>query len=296
VKIPFLLFAPEEGEKAGKRFKGLGKLLAKIKPGLEKDLRTIDLGVEEETYALTSLLSATVYGLLFVLLTIVILWLRGTYEEEVLYRTISIVGITFISLFFILHMIYPSMIAKKIAAAENKDLLFALRELTMMVESGVILFDAMKSIGYGGYSYVSNDFARVVRKIEAGMPEREALKELALTSKNEYTKRACWQLVNALESGAPIENALRSLTEALENQLYNDIRNYSSSMNFLMLLYMLVAAAIPSLGLTFFILLSTFSGVGVTIETIWTLIVISVLAQLAIIGYMIKTRPEIVGS
>jgi len=142
---------------------------------------------------------------------------------------------------------------------------------------------------------VSSDFGNVVKEIEAGSSEREALRDLALKTESEYLKRAVWQMVNALESGTSIGTALPSIVDSLENYLYREIKNYSANLNFLMLIYMMSAAVIPSLGITFLVLLSAFSDFGITLETVGMLVGISVVMQVILIGYMSSTRPEIFG-
>jgi hypothetical protein len=77
--------------------------------------------------------------------------------------------------------------------------------------------------------------------------------------------------------------------------MYQDIKNYSSNLNFLMLLYMIVATVVPSLGITFLVLLSAFSGFGVSFTTLLMLLGFSVVVQAIMIGYMSSTRPEIFG-
>lgn len=295
LKIPLLLVPLGAMEKSSYRFRAFGKVIAKLKPTLENDLRSLNLNIDVENYAFGSFFSAFIYGLISTLAVILILSIRGGYGTEYIQVVSVVSGISFLILFLLLHLYYPGILSKKNAAKENKDLLFALRDVMMMVESGVLLYDAMKNVAKSDYGYASKDFERVIRKIETGTPERDSLKQLALTSESEYMKRACWQLVNALESGATMENALISIVNSLENQIYRDIRNYSANLNFLMLLYMLIAAAMPSLGITFLALLSAFSGVGVTAETIWTMIGFSVFTQIIFIGYMTSTRPEIFG-
>jgi hypothetical protein len=58
---------------------------------------------------------------------------------------------------------------------------------------------------------------------------------------------------------------------------------------------MFAAAVVPSLGITFLVLLSAFSDFGVTIEAVMMLVAISVVIQIIMIGYMGATRPEIFG-
>ena len=164
-----------------------------------------------------------------------------------------------------------------------------------VIEGGVPLYDSIKNVSLGDYGYVSIDLGGVVKQIERGVPDRVALRELALRTESEYMKRALWQIVNALESGASLSGALSAIVQSIENYMYHDIKNYSSNLNFLMLLYMLAATVVPSLGITFLVLLSAFSGLGVTFATLLMLLAGSVLIQVIMIGYMSSTRPEIFG-
>jgi hypothetical protein len=102
-------------------------------------------------------------------------------------------------------------------------------------------------------------------------------------------------MVNALETGASMSSALPGIVEALESFLFREIKNYSSNLNFILLIYMLVAAVVPSLGITFLVLLSAFSELGVDMKTVLSLVVGSGIMQIAMIGYMSSTRPEIFG-
>ena len=292
-KIPVLLFPLNTVRRLGKRLRGLGENLVKLQPKLGETLAKIEIEVEPEEYAAASFVSSFVYGLLFFAVAMAALLIRGA-EQEPLYLSIML-GVAMWVVFYLLHMIYPAIELKKISVKESRDLLFALREMTMGVKSGVPLFSTVRNVGNADYGYVSQDFRWVTQQIESGVPEREALKLLAVKTESEYLKRAVWQLVNAMESGAGMGDALAGIVSSAEEYIYRDIKNYSSNLNFLMLIYMLVAVVVPSLGVTFLVLLSAFGDLGVTIESILMLIGISAAIQIAMIGYMSTTRPEVFG-
>lgn len=292
--VPFLLLTTDTMERAGRRLRGLGKALFAMRPALRGELPKIGIKIEAESYCVGALLSSIVYGLIFFLVSMIALTVRGT-EESILWVNSIVIGLMFWMLFFMLHILYPSILVKKIAAKQSKDLLFALREIMMDVGGGVPLFHALKNVSESDYGKVAMEFEWVTKQIEGGMPEQEALKLLAIKSENEFMKRAVWQLLNALESGASIKDALPSIIEALESALYHEIRLYSSNLNFLMLMYMFAAAVLPAIGITFLALLSAFSGIGVMLETLVMLISFSVILQAIMIGYMSATRPAIFG-
>jgi flagellar protein FlaJ len=279
--------------KLGRRTVPPVMLLLPLFPSLKGTLQKIRFEYGVDSFVAASFFSSFIYGLVLFLLSFIMLSLRNPGTDQMGFSLA--LGVIFWLVFFALHIVYPSIIVKKIAAKENKDLLYALREIIIDIDGGVPLFDSMKNIAGAGYGYISADFEWVVRQIESGTPEREALKQLALKTESEFLKRAAWQMVNALESGAKMSDALEGIAVAVESYLLRDIKDYSTSLNFLLLLYMLVGVVAPSLGVTFMILLSAFSGLGVTIESVMLLIVCTSLVQMIMIGYLASTRPDLFG-
>jgi flagellar protein FlaJ len=295
IRIPLFLLSFGAADWLGRRINGLGRILKSMRPSLDKDLKGLDFELDAQAYCVGSFWSAFIYGLLFFALSFAILYTSPLWEMGMKLRIGIAAGFGFFVIFYLLHMMYPSILVKKIAVREDKDLLFALREIMLGINSGVPLFDSLKNVSLGSYGYISDDFAMVVKRIESGESEKEALKVLVLKTESEYMRRALWQMINALESGSSMSTALPGIVQALENHTYRSIRSYSANLNFLMLIYMLIAAAIPSLGITFLVLLSAFSGMGVTVEKVVGLIVGAAIGQIVMIGYMRSTRPEIFG-
>jgi len=294
-RIPLLLLSFHSLDEIGRRMRGLGRVLSLMRPSLKKELDGLDIKLDPGSYAVGAFFSALIYGVLFSLLSYLLLYFLGGLSPELMVRVPILIAFGFFMIFFMLHLIYPSIIIKKVAVREDKDLLFALREIMLGVNSGVPLFESLRNVSIGNYGYVSDDFTMVVKDIENGKSEKEALKALVLRTESEYLRRAIWQMVNTLESGASMTTALPGIVNALENHTYRMIRSYSSNLNFLMLIYMLIAAAIPSLGITFLVLLSAFSGFGVSVDKILGLIFGAAIGQVIMIGYMGSTRPAIFG-
>lgn len=291
MRIPFLLLSFKSMERSERKLKWLGRGLCRLSPSLGDALGKIRLDISPQAYATGSLLSSLIYGVLVGLVSAAALLIRG---EAALFPAIAI-GAAFWLLMLALHLTYPGILMRKIVAKESKDLLFALREIMIDVNSGVPLFDAMKNVACADYGYISRDFEMAVRQIERGVSQLEALRNLALSSESEYFKRAIWQIVNALETGSSMGTALPGIVQSLENHLFREIKDYSANLNFLMLIYMLTAAVVPSMGITFMVLLSAFSELGVTMQTVAMLVGASAIAQIVLMGYMGSTRPEIFG-
>jgi pilus assembly protein TadC len=293
-RILLMLVSQRRMFQLGRRFRGLGRLLGSANPRMGSILAKLKLDLEPEGYAMGAFASGLAYGLMFFLLAAAALWVRYHDPAKMWPESLAI-GLLVWLITFMFLMMYPGIMMRKIAAKESNDLLFALREMMVDIDGGVPLFDSMKNVASGDYGYVSRDLGTVVKQIERGIPDRMALRELAVRTESELMKRSLWQMVNALESGASLGTALSAIGQSIETYMYRDIKNYSSNLNFLMLIYMLAATVVPSLGITFLVLLSAFSGLGVSFTTLLLLLGISVLAQVIMIGYMHSTRPETFG-
>lgn len=162
------------------------------------------------------------------------------------------------------QFIYPRVMARKVAEKVDRELIFALKDMYIQINSGVSLFDAMCNVSKADYGYVSNDFEFAVRDITAGDSEERALEKLAVKTKSDYFKKALWQLITAMHSGASTAGALRSVIDVLIGYQHRMIKNYCSELNFWILMFMLIAATIPTLGITLSVVLSTFGSAGIT--------------------------------
>ena len=141
--------------------------------------------------------------------------------------------------------------------------MFALRTILVEIRSGVTLFDAINIVAEGDNGQVSKEFKIAVEKIETGTFQNDALEEMGENNPSLYFRRVIWQLVNGLKAGSDISVIMTALVEDLSKEKTNQVRRYGSSLKILSLLYMMLGAIIPSLGLTFLIILSTFPQIDI---------------------------------
>ena len=175
--LPFLLFSFNDMRRIGQKLRNIGISLARSKPGLAMHLKGVDAEVEDYEYAAACFVSAALYGLIMFMLIYVIVRLTDPTLADVALVLSLLMGVVFFLMFLTLHLGYPAIMEKKIVEKENKDLLFALREIIMSTESGVNLYDAMKHVATGNYGHISKDFSGVIRRIDAGVIEQEEDRE-----------------------------------------------------------------------------------------------------------------------
>lgn len=288
--IPFHLFNERSMKALGRRLRWFGRKLDGIFPFVKYDLVEADIRASHEDYLSTSLLSALVISLVLFAVSYVVLTLRSGTPDLI---PSVIVAIFILVFFMVFYAFYPSIRAKTVAMKINIELLYALRDLLVQIQSGISLYDSMVNIAGANYGNVSREFADTVREINSGVVEEIALERMALRTKSEYLKKAILQILNAVSSGASLKDAVRSTLTSLENHQINLAKDYATKLNFLTLLYMLIAAAIPSIGVTFLIILSTFSGIGIDEQTIFMILIFSSVLQILMMGYVKSVRPVI---
>ncbi|OIO64288.1 hypothetical protein AUJ68_06730 [Candidatus Woesearchaeota archaeon CG1_02_57_44] len=226
----------------------------------------------------------------FGLLTVV-----GTVSKPLPQALVSAVGMSALLalLFFFVYLRYPLLLARKRAEQLERNLAFALKDLYLQVTSGVGLYDALIAVSRAGYGEASLAFGSAAHDVASGTPIASALERMAARSESQYLKRTTWQLVNTLRSGASLEGALRSLIDGLMLSQRDKIRGYTQELNLWVLLYMLFAVAIPTLGITMMIILSGMAGLGVTPGLFVAFLVICFFVQVLLIGFIHSRRPVV---
>ncbi len=286
-RIPFLLIQPRRG--FSHKMHNIASNMLTVVPEVRNNLVQLFEAFDPEDYMGAALFSAGIIafflGFMFFLITFIGAQLSLPF-------VFGMAALAFAcSLAFYLY--YPSIMLQKIAQMTDNELVFALRELSLQIESGVTLYNAMLNVAQGNYGYASRAFAVTVRDINNGVPEKKALERMALRSRSEYLKKIVWQLLTALDSGAPLNDTLHKIVDNLMVDRRQVVKDFSASLNFLVLMYMLVAAAIPSIGMTFLILLSTFSGIGLGEDAYMVILFGTFLGQIGLIGYINSSRPAV---
>jgi flagellar protein FlaJ len=280
---------------------GVSYFLTSLIPGLKYD-------IEEDGMEAGEYMSAAIVNTLFLsFLMFVVLFIVGTYMELIEPLSVLSSGEALLSfakvallpptiamaslLAFFLY--YPKMLLKKSAETLDKDLVFALKDLLLQIDSGVSLFDGMVNVSRADYGSVSNEFRTVVQDVNAGMPEDKALEKLALHTGSDFLKKALWQIITSIRAGSGALKALESVLIVLEKNQRDQIRSYTQELNLWSMVYMVFAVAVPGLGTTILIIMSAFSGMQIT-ESVFVLVIgACVVIELIIIGFIKVRRPAV---
>ena len=83
------------------------------------------------------------------------------------------------------------------------------------------------------------------------------------------------------------------LVKTMNNELKVQIAEYGGQLRMLSLMYMMMGVVMPSLGITFLIILASFPQVKVSEIMFWALLGLVVMGQFMFIGLMKSKRPSL---
>ncbi|MBU2561181.1 MAG: type II secretion system F family protein [Nanoarchaeota archaeon] len=267
--------------------------MAGLVPGLRYDLMGTDVDMTDAEYVVACLTNCFVVFVLSSGLFFALLYRIQAKELNYSLMLSLVLGLSVSLLFFIPLIRYPAILAGKKAEQVDKNLIFALKDISLQVSSGVSLYNALVNISKSGYGATGKEFEKVAKAVNTGTPLASALEKMAVESKSEYLRKTVWQLVNTLKAGASLKGALQAIINDLTADQRARISNYAKELSIWSLVYMLFAVAIPTIGSTMMIVLSSFAGIGVTKGVFIAFLVIVVIVQCVLIGF-VKTRRPIV--
>ncbi|MCK5140290.1 MAG: type II secretion system F family protein, partial [Thermodesulfovibrionia bacterium] len=78
-------------------------------------------------------------------------------------------------------------------------------------------------------------------------------------------RRILWQIINSQQTGADIGTSLKSVVNQVTQEQMINIKEYGRKLNPLAMFYMIIAVILPSIGITMFIILSTFLNLNLSL-------------------------------
>ena len=289
--IPFLPFPLPVMKRIAKRFYVFGEKLNKMMPGFDVILNQAHLDFKSREYmsiAFFAFIFWTFMTLALMLFLAALADLPESFKSLIIPLPLVMGGISF---FYI--TMYPRLIITRKIKDLDKNLLFALRHLLIQVKSGVPLFDGLISVSNGNYSSISTELKECTKRMSTGLGQTESLEELALKNPSLNFRRVVWQITSSLRTGADLGNTLDSIVNNLADEQKVAIRRYGSQLNPLAMMYMMLAVIIPSLGITFVIIFSSFSNVPISESMFYLVLFMLAFFQFIFIGIVKSRRPAI---
>lgn len=265
--IPFVPFPLNVALKESKVFERPGNALAKATPSLKLHLYQAKMKFHPKEYTSLVILTTIFY---FVVLGPLV-FIVGFFTGQIDFFLPLVVSTSFSLFVFFYLMKYPQLVAVRRMRKLERDLLNALQHILIEIKSGVPLFNSLIGVSEE-YGEISEEFKIIVTEINAGLSEIEAFQRASLRNPSLHFRRSLWQLTNAMKAGSDISSAVESIVKNMVAEQIVEIRKYGQELNPFTLMYMLFSVIMPTLGITFLIILSSFSGLNIP-EYLFALII-----------------------
>jgi len=289
-RIPFTLSSIDKLKRRYQFFKFPKRYKKSSK--LQQYLSKIDLDVTESEYLSICYGSSVFSFIIFYALSSTILVLTKV-SLPFLYSA----GIALVFAFFVMfsQMIYPKVFDSRRVKDIERNLIPALQDVLVQLNSGIPLFNILINIASSDYGPLSDEFKRAVKKINSGFPQIEVLEELSERNSSNFFKRTLWQISNGMRAGSDISIVIEESIKTLTEEQLLQIQNYGNKLNPLIMFYMVISVIIPALSIAFLTIISSMAGLP---ESLTTMLFISVfvfvmIVQIMFLGIIRSTRPSL---
>jgi flagellar protein FlaJ len=287
--IPFVPFKIDVALKFSRSFLWLGSKLSALNPYLPQKLAEAEIPLKDREYLSIAIFSSIYW---FTVLFSILTFLPALVGKNFINVSLPLSLLVALIAFFYINF-YPNLVALRKSKDIDRNLLFVVRHLYVQVRSGVSLFDAMVAVSKEDYGIISKEFERTVKEISTGKEQTSVLEEMALRVSNTGFKRILWQIVNSLKSGADISKVLSVTASELSQEQRVKIRKYGSQLSPYALMYLMFTIILPTLGISFLLILSSFSGVQISEVFFFLIWGVVVLFQIMFIGMIKSSRPSV---
>ncbi len=261
----------------------------KMVPNIERDLIRARMDLDPDMFLASAMLRALQISFTLALGVMAF----GFYADKSNLMGGALFGFPLIFAFaFFSFANYPKIKGRRISRELDKNLPYALRHMLIEVRSGISLYEAMVSVSED-YGEASKEFNRIVKDINGGKPQIQALEDSIVRNPSTQYRRAMWQMINALKSGTDVSDTLETLVDSMVKRQKLKVKRYGKELNPYVLVYLMIAVILPSLGVTFLIVLSTFTGVGLDEFTFFQILGGLVLFQVFFLNFVKSKRPEV---
>ncbi len=274
-----------------KKVKKIGKLLLPLFPSLSVRLKQAEMEVSADEYLGKAVNGSFFFGFFGLVVMSVFNFIvnpGGNFLVFVIFVPV------FLSLVVLIYRLAgPSMVVSKRVIDIEANLLFSLRHLLVEMRSGINNYDSFVSLSRSNYGAVSVEFSKLVKKISYGVSETQALEELMIKNPSTNFRRVIWQILNAIRSGSDLSGIIEELVKEYSLEQKTKIKMYGGQLNSLALVYMIFAIIMPSIGITFLIILSFFSDFAINEGVLVLILLVIVVFQFVFIGVVKSKRPRI---
>ncbi|MEK6854896.1 MAG: type II secretion system F family protein [Nanoarchaeota archaeon] len=260
---------------------------------LQSILNNIDVELTREEYLSICLQGSVMAFAISLILSSTVLVLLKISSAFLLSLAVSLAFSIFI---FLIRRIYPKVYDSRKQKDIESNLIPALQDMLVQLNSGILLFSILVNISSSGYGELSEEFKKIVRKINSGRPQVDVLEETGEINSSLFFRRTLWQISNGMRAGSDISIVLADSIKSLNEEQFIQIQNYGNKLNPTIVFYMLISVIVPALSITFLTIISSLVNLPEAITTgmFLGLFFFVMLVQVMFLGVMRSIRPSLI--
>jgi len=207
----------------------------------------------------------------------------------------AVLSIVFALFVFVARLMYPKLYSARRQKDLERNLLSALDDMLVQLNSGVPLFTILVNISSSDYGSLSDEFKSIVRQINAGVPQAVVIEQAGEKNPSIFFRRTLWQISNGMRAGSDISIIVKDSIRSLNEEQLIQIQNYGNKLNPMIMFYMLVSVILPALSITFLTVISSLVNLGqnTTIGLFIGLFVGVAFIQVMFLGVIKSIRPSL---
>jgi len=262
-------------------------LIAKRNPQIDRMLKQARMNEKPEVF-----LKKTLTVSLYIALTFAFLLFMFFDKMEISLALLLIIVPVIYLMFFSFFIQSPKVKIRKREREINQEILFAGRYLLIKLDSGIPLYNALMDASRS-YGISSKYFKEIVDDIRIGTPIEDALEFTREASPSKFFKLILTELITSLKTGVDVSIALREVLQQITKEQIIEIKEYSKKLNAFMMMYMVIATVMPSLGVTMFIIIAGFMGLDISTTIIFIILGMMSFVQFIFISVLKSIRPMV---
>ncbi len=256
-------------------------------PELKKEIRVAHLKTSPQEFIYNSIKFALPFSL-----GLSVLFFFIADKADLPFYLIPIAFIVFLALTF--YFGFMKLRTKIIQRQKeiDREVLFAGQYLLIKLYSGKPLLNALVDTSRS-YGVASKYIREIVDDIDTGNSLEKALENAMTYSPSEKFRNILFHVNNALRLGIDVTGPLSAVLEEITREQEIEIQRYGKKLNTVIIFYMLAAVVIPSIGMTIFIVLSSFIKFTISIAHFLIAIALIVIIQFLFIAVFKSIRPTV---
>ena len=199
--------------------------------------------------------------------------------------------ITFFLVFYFAFLKLKGKIIKR-QMEIDREVLFAGQYLLIKLYSGKPLLNALIDTS-NSYGVASKYIKEIVNDIDTGSSLEKALENAMIYSPSERFRKILFHVNNALKLGIDVTKPLKAVLVEIRKEQEIEIKRYGKKLNTMVIFYMLAAVVMPSIGMTLFIVLSSFINFVITSNHFLIVIGFIIIIQFMFIAVFKTVRPTV---